>query len=395
MQQHPIPQDITGYRFHIVGSMTLKQFGEILLSVIIAFIIFSTNLLAIIKWPLILLTITIGIVAAFVPIQEKPLTHWISTFVKVMYKPTKFFWKREINIPEFFLFESLATTIVQEPEIDLTPAKRQRIKEYLGSVPETSSFSTDFTQDEVDRMQGILASFNTVQTTTVVVKQIKTEAHKPSLDVRVRSMRAPKIADDQVDESNQINEEEFVEPESMFEKKVEEHDKNEKSEKVRVGLSPDQVAQNIQIPEQSTITLTTQQEEKERDFIDASATDMSEKVFMETESPEAINIGNAHDVNFNSDLPFPIKPNKPNKLVGMVLSKTNDLLSDSIVEVQTLEGAIERAVKTNALGQFFITTPLKNGEYSVKVEKEGYIFQPLHISINGTIIQPIEIRSEN
>lgn len=394
MQQHPIPQDITGYRFHIVGSMTLKQFGEILLSVIVAFIIFSTNLLAIIKWPLILLTITIGIVAAFVPIQEKPLTHWISTFVKVMYKPTKFFWRREINIPEFFLFQSLATTIVQEPEIDLTPAKRQRIKEYLGSVPETSSFSTDFTPDEVDRMQGILASFNTVQTTTVVVKQIKVEAQKPNLDVRVRSMRAQKDVDVEAVEINEKNEEEFIEPESMFEKKINEPEV-QKKEKARVGLSADQVAQNIQVPEQNTITLSTKQEEKEREFVDASATDMSEKVFMENSSPETINIGNTRDVSFNSDLPFPIKPDKPNKLVGMVLSRTNDLLSDSIVEVQTLEGAIERAVKTNALGQFFITTPLKNGEYSVKVEKEGYQFQPLHISINGTIIQPIEIRSEN
>ncbi|MDQ5951410.1 MAG: hypothetical protein QG639_691, partial [Patescibacteria group bacterium] len=55
MKEHPIPQDITNYRFHIVGSMTLKQFGEVLVGVIISFIIYQTNLIAIIKWPLIVL----------------------------------------------------------------------------------------------------------------------------------------------------------------------------------------------------------------------------------------------------------------------------------------------------------------------------------------------------
>jgi hypothetical protein len=38
MKEHPIPQDITNYRFHIVGSMTLKQFGECAAGVIIALI---------------------------------------------------------------------------------------------------------------------------------------------------------------------------------------------------------------------------------------------------------------------------------------------------------------------------------------------------------------------
>ena len=66
-----------------------------------------------------------------------------------------------------------------------------------------------------------------------------------------------------------------------------------------------------------------------------------------------------------------------------------------MLEVQTTSGQIERAVKTNALGQFFITTPLKVGEYNVIVEKDNYVFQPMHIKINNEIIQPIEIRSEN
>ncbi|MCB9813472.1 MAG: PrgI family protein [Pseudomonadales bacterium] len=390
MQEHTIPQDITGYRFHIIGSMTLKQFGEIFLSVIVAVIIYNTNLSAIIKWPLIFLSVGIGATAAFVPIEERPLDHWIATLVRIMYKPTKFFWKREASIPEAFLYQSLKSTIIQEPELDLSVAKHQRISEYLGSIPERSSFSADYSQDEIIKMQNILSSFESVNISSPVTKSIKQIAKKPNLDVRVRSLRIPKNIDDvKVFESQ----EDFSEPESMFEPRKK-HTIDQKGMKKAV-LSSDQVAQNIDVPQEGTVKLISKEEEIERVVAGQSGSDLSEKTFIQNQKRVVDNLNATKDVSFNSSLPFPIKPTKPNKLVGMVLSKTNDLLTDSIVEVQTLDGGIERAVKTNALGQFYITTPLRAGEYKVVVEKDHYIFEPMHITINDTIIQPIEIRSEN
>lgn len=390
MQQHPIPQDITGYRFHIVGSMTLKQFGEVFLSVIIAVIIFNTNLIAPIKWLLIIISVIIGIVAAFLPIQERPLTHWVSTFIGIMYKPTKFFWKRVTVIPEYFLFKSEVLSVIMEPEIDLTPAKRQRIKEYLGSVPESSSFSTDFTQEETQRMKNILSSFDTVQTTARITATAKTTNEKPSLDIRVRGMRAQKKPEFAVVNSL---EEVYLEPDSMFVKSPQ--DAKVFQEAKKTMLSTSQVAQDIEIPEEKEIKLVNETEKKDNEIIKTSTSDQSEKTFIKDQDLINNDLKLTKNANFNSSLPFPIKPTKPNKLVGMILSVNNDLLTDSIVEVQTLDGHIERAVKTNALGQFFITTPLRVGEYNVVIEKEGYVFQPLHININDTIIEPIEIRSEN
>ena len=57
MKQHPIPQDITNYRFHLIGSMTLKQFAEVAAAVIVSLIVYATNLPGIIKWPLIIFII--------------------------------------------------------------------------------------------------------------------------------------------------------------------------------------------------------------------------------------------------------------------------------------------------------------------------------------------------
>jgi hypothetical protein len=55
MIQHSIPQDITGYKFHLIGNMTLKQFGELAAGSIIAFIVYKSNLVDIVKWPLLFL----------------------------------------------------------------------------------------------------------------------------------------------------------------------------------------------------------------------------------------------------------------------------------------------------------------------------------------------------
>ena len=102
MREHPIPQDITNYRFHIVGSMTLKQFGELALGCIIGFAIYSTNLVAFVKFPLIFIFVALGVIAAFVPIAERPLDHWIITFFRGLYSPTLYFWRREESPPDVF-----------------------------------------------------------------------------------------------------------------------------------------------------------------------------------------------------------------------------------------------------------------------------------------------------
>ncbi len=92
-------------------------------------------------------------------------------------------------------------------------------------------------------------------------------------------------------------------------------------------------------------------------------------------------------------LPFPAKPNQPNKLVGMALDQQNIPLAGVIIEIVTSQGVPARAVKTNILGQFFITTPLGNGSYTITAEKTGYTFPPQSLELTGQIIDPIEVRS--
>ena len=102
MEQHPVPQQISSYEFRLVGDMTLKQFFQLAAGVLIALLIYSTNLYPIIKWPLIIFFALSGAALAFLPFEGRPLEKWVVAFFKSIYSPTVYFWKREEKPRQFF-----------------------------------------------------------------------------------------------------------------------------------------------------------------------------------------------------------------------------------------------------------------------------------------------------
>jgi len=77
----------------------------------------------------------------------------------------------------------------------------------------------------------------------------------------------------------------------------------------------------------------------------------------------------------------------------MILTNNNELIPEAIVEIKDDENRVVRAVKSNALGQFFISTPLKSGNYSISINHDQYQFHPQEIMLEGEVVDPIEIRS--
>lgn len=191
MKQHPIPQDITNYKFHLVGSMTLKQFAELAIAAVLAFIIYKTNLIGIIKWPLVFSVVGLGAAIAFVPIEERPLDHWIKTFFKNIYKPTKFFWKKSNKIPDFFNYKISSTQDdFFAPDINLNPARKQRIFEYLKSIPEENSLD-QFELSEKEKISSVLNQFAEVEVKKEQIKAEPVKQEKPNLQTRVRKLKLP------------------------------------------------------------------------------------------------------------------------------------------------------------------------------------------------------------
>src|SRR5581483_6076929 len=101
MEQHPVPQNISSYQFHLVGDMTLKQFLELAGGVLVGVLFYATSLPGIIKWPLILISAGIGAALAFVPFEERPLEQWIVAFFRSVYSPTLFHWEKVTGVKYF------------------------------------------------------------------------------------------------------------------------------------------------------------------------------------------------------------------------------------------------------------------------------------------------------
>lgn len=371
MREHPIPQDIVGYKFHIVGSMTLKQFAELAVGAILGLIIYSTNLPAPIKWPLIFFAAALGAAAAFLPIEERPLDHWLTVFVQTLYKPTKFFWKKSSKIPDIFLFKAGQEALDTKDEVDLTPARRERIKEYLASVDSFARKEDKYDLEDESRLSEIMQTFNEVQTNTV--KVTKKKAQKPQLKLKARSLKAKQAA---------LNAE------------AQSKDQNYDNDRTHI-LRSDQVANEVSVPSIHSTKTQIKDETKEEVQTVTSATQKA--TYIDNAEIQAAAGDESKTVEkeatFNAFLPFPTKPTTPNKLVGMILTPNNELIPDSVVEIKDEQNRVVRAVKSNALGQFFINTPLKNGSYTIFVKHPKYHFNLQEVVLADRVIEPIEIRS--
>lgn len=85
--------------------------------------------------------------------------------------------------------------------------------------------------------------------------------------------------------------------------------------------------------------------------------------------------------------------NMPNSISGIVKNKEGKTIEGILVIIKRENGEPVRALKTNILGQFLITTPLSNGVYVVEVDKAGSSgekFDIIKLTVDGKVIPPLD-----
>lgn len=92
MENHPIPQDITGFQFKLIGNMTIKQFAYLASGVIVGWILASIPITPFIKVPIAVLFVLFGASLAFIPISGRPMDIMIVNFGKSFFAPTQFIY---------------------------------------------------------------------------------------------------------------------------------------------------------------------------------------------------------------------------------------------------------------------------------------------------------------
>ncbi len=97
IEQHPIPQDVAGYKFRLIGEMTVKQFIWLASGIILGLIAYSLPLPFFFKYPLTGLFVALGAGIAFLPIEGRPMDKWLIAFIKSVYSPTQYIWKKGVS----------------------------------------------------------------------------------------------------------------------------------------------------------------------------------------------------------------------------------------------------------------------------------------------------------
>lgn len=149
MQQHPVPQNIASFEFKIVGDLTLKQFLYLAAGFILAGVFYVSPLPGIIKWPAVLMTSIVGISLGLSSVGDRPLDQWLIYFIKAVYKPTQFVWKKSITIPEFLSPTIAQPTQIEKPRVKAEKRNEQKIKleEFLRTIPATPRNDLDVKEE--------------------------------------------------------------------------------------------------------------------------------------------------------------------------------------------------------------------------------------------------------
>ncbi|MBI2029007.1 PrgI family protein [Candidatus Gottesmanbacteria bacterium] len=409
LEQHPVPRNIIGFQFKLIGDMTLKQFGYLAGGAIIGYSIFK---LLPLPQPI---TISLGLgvfatgfIFAFVPYQDRPFDQWITAFIKSVFSPTQFVYSKVNDPPDILLAKTTSKSVSTTPyhAKQYTDSKKM-LDAYLARLPKQSSDYID--QNEKAYLAQTLGLFSqTFPGSGHLFKQ------KPKPQTQIPST-SPIIIEAQRQRPTPA-------PVHMVPKKPVKEEKEKELEKdtAQARMLAGELArlkeemrkgsqssnQNVQFEkrfldlEQKLSTLLTERDRLTAEVAKLKNTqDLSLKAVKPKQAPEEttqiptvtmISQSKANKVGLLNP------PTTANIITGVIMDQSGATLPNILITVKDLRATPLRALKTNNLGQFFTSTPLANGTYVLEVEdpKKQFAFDLVELKLIGNIVQPLEISAK-
>ncbi len=396
MENHPIPQDVTGFKFKLIGSVTLKQFLYLLGFGILATIAFVLHINLFIKIPLMTIFALIGAALAFVPIEGRPMDVMFANFAKAIPSENRYIYrKRGANLAsfEFFKISIRPTTQAQNQQSEVKKPNDEK-RAILLSRLRNSSFRPD--ENELRFFKNLKSFFEE--------SQVSVQNTTPKEEKQSGYIVPHFIADEEPATALPFSppleifskEKELAEEEVKKIQKALEETKQMQAEKA--GTKEDLAAKILELEKQLSDALKEKETlAKQVVEYESNKIKKGETVFKPGQAEEREETQNVHFVSPASSLKagFPSLPDIPNIVLGIVRDSRNKTLPNILVEVMDANSIPVRAFKTNALGQFASATPLPNGTYKVYFEdpQKQHEFEVIEITLNGDIFNPIEVVS--
>lgn len=385
---HPVPQNVTDFQFHLVGDMTLKQFGYLAAfcgAAYLTFVIFG-SVAPFIAYPLIVLLAGSGIALAFVPIQERPLDQWLGSFFRAIFSSTVLKYKSDYFSPDDPRFGDRLNIYLQQH--NMTPVEANIV------VRTTPPIQSD---------KPIFQALNSPTASAYVPtpQPIKQEA-TPAPQVAAATDRAANLAVNQTGQSGITTSSIQVTPtdlpsseeinstvelakkaQSIQAKIIEsEHELNQiKTSAANPGADTKQFADRFQ-----TLINNLQ-------HLNQEAGEVSKQLSSLTKAPEAKAPKVVVVPTQPKTSPSLVLTSTPNIINGVIKDAVGNYVEQGIIVAHDRQGLPVRALKTNKLGQFVAATPLPNGTYTITVEKDNLVFDTIQIELAGDLMKPILVQA--
>lgn len=384
MENHPIPQDVTGFQFKLIGNMTVKQFAYLAAGVVLAWIILQLPVYFIIKFPISVLFSVLGVSLAFLPIEGRPLDAMISHFIKALFSPTQFVYQKTGGR----LYFPSPGISMQKNQNNPPPPQGDKLKVYLQSIPSAPKGKLDSKEENL-----LLSLANLTANSSSPLLQPK----KSTLDVPIAPRDYLKPIIDKVLQSKKEVEENRGETVEAIKKTLEAAKIQEQALQRQSIDSSDAHKQVLELESKLQEISSQKNELAQQLAILRRKLDKDKNVFSPGTAAPKIETKNVKSIpqGMSKNIGLPMAPTAPNIITGIIKDPRGNTLPNILVEVEDKDGNPVRAFKTNGLGRFLSATPLINGAYIIKFEdpKNQHKFDTIEITVKNNIIMPLEIVS--
>ena len=130
MEQHSIPRQITTFEFKLIGFLTIKQFIYLLISIPLGLAVYAIFPVPVLNILLGVIVASVGVVFAFVPINDRPMEVWVKNLIKRLTSPTQYFFKKQN--PAIYFLKNLVFT--DDPHRVISHIdSQQKLSKYLSN----------------------------------------------------------------------------------------------------------------------------------------------------------------------------------------------------------------------------------------------------------------------
>lgn len=357
MENHPIPQDVTGFKFRLIGSVTLKQFLYLLGAGGVCLIIYILPIPIYVKIPLMAIPAIISLSLAFVPIDGRPMDKMILNFARALPSENEYIYKKTgVDMP-FFAFNPPAHARAAQASDQRTTQKT-----ILFNQLSRSYFNPD--KDEVEGIASISSLFQEGAVAQGFTNRV-VKADAQPVNIAAPAPLPAQSIEKQTEESlakpyvrNEANTQNLTKP----------------------------VLPPVSEPAPTVAPPAPQQAAPTPAPLPAQPVQMAQVVQSQPAAAPAGAVSTAPRASYES----------PNVIEGVVRDPRGKPLPHIIVEViNNATGIPVRTFRTNASGMFVSATPIPNGEYTLHMEdtlkKQDFSDQEIHVT--GTALPVIEIKS--